>query len=81
MAKSSFYLKFVLYALLFLGLFYSAIPWLLRMWEREDFNYCYLIPLVVLYLIWEKRGDFIKEKAKPSWGGIFLFLLVLFCIG
>jgi len=49
-------LKVGLYGLLILGIYYSTFIWLIgHDWARDDFTYCYLIPFVIAYLIWEKR--------------------------
>jgi len=52
-------------------------------WPREDYNYCYLIPLVVLYLIWEKKDELSAAPAVPSWGGLLFFIpgILLFWVG
>jgi len=76
--------KFGIYALLLMGIYYSAYSWLIKMdWPREDYNYCYLIPLVVLYLIWEKKNDLVVEAAVPSWVGLLCLIpgILLFWIG
>jgi exosortase D (VPLPA-CTERM-specific) len=76
--------KFGLFGALLAGIYFSAYTWLIQKdWPREDYNYCYLIPLVVLYLIWEKKDAFAAERAVPSWGGL-LFLapgILLFWVG
>jgi len=51
-------------------LFIPAFTYLLSRWDKEDFNYCYLIPVVVLYLIWQKRSEFLSMPSCPSWQGI-----------
>jgi exosortase D (VPLPA-CTERM-specific) len=76
--------KFGIYALLLIGIYYSAYSWLINMdWPREDYNYCYLIPLVVVYLIWEKKDELAAEAAVPSWAGLVLLIpgILLFWIG
>lgn len=66
---------FVVYALLLTGLYYSSFGYLLRMWQRDDYNYCYLVPLVVLYLIWEQRQRLSAVKTSSSWGGLIFVAL------
>ncbi len=71
-------------ALLLAGLFYSTGVWLVTIdWPREDYNYCYLVPFIVLYLIWEKKEELSKKPAVPSWAGLFSLVLgiLLFWIG
>jgi exosortase D (VPLPA-CTERM-specific) len=52
-------------------------------WRGEDYNYCYLIPFVVLYLIWEKREIFQNTTSRPTWIGLLPLLggLLLFWLG
>ncbi len=77
-------MKFAAYVVLLIGIYYSTYSWLIKKdWLREDYSYCYLIPLVVLYLIWEKKEDLAAEKAVPSWGGLLFLIpgIALFWVG
>lgn len=76
--------KFALFGAILAGMYYSAYSWLvLKDWPREDYNYCYLIPFVVLYLIWEKRDELVAEPVAPSWNGLFVLVpgILLFWVG
>ena len=65
------WIKFGLYGLLLLGIYYSSFTWLIRKdWEREAYSYCWLILPVVLFLIWIKRDELTSLAAKPSWKGL-----------
>lgn len=55
----------VLFALLFRSAY--AVMW--QWWQGEDYNYCFFVPLVVLYLLWEKRHALGSVAAVPSWAG------------
>lgn len=51
-------------------------------WSGEDYSYCWLIPFVVIYIIWEKRGVLARLPSSHSWqglaplfAGVFLFWL------
>ena len=61
------------------GIYHSAL-WRLvaHDWQRTDFDYCYLVPLVSLYLIWERSTDLARLPSRPSWGGILAFLGAVF---
>jgi len=52
-------------------------------WEKDDYNYCYLVPPVVLYLIWEKRNLLASLPSVSSWKGLMPFVLgiALFWLG
>jgi EpsI family protein len=73
------WLKLLLMGLLLLGIYYSTFNWLFtKDWPREDFSYGYLIPFVVLYLIWEKRADLQKKPSVSSWNGLALLVPGIF---
>ena len=83
-AKPASWVKVALYALVLGAVYYSTLQWLVgHDWAAEDFNYCYLIPLIVLYLIWEKRDKLSSLPSSVSWVGILPICLglVLFWLG
>ena len=66
------------------SIYYSSLTWLVvKDWARDAYSYAYLIPFVVLYLIWDKRGDLISLPSAPSWKGFIpiTFGLILFWLG
>lgn len=66
------------------AVYHWALRWMIgHDWEEEDFNYCCLIPFVVLYLIWEKRDRLALLASRASWWGVVPLCLgvVLFWIG
>jgi len=42
-------------------------------WSRADFDYCYLIPPVMAFLIWERRGELVSIPSRASWAGLWAF--------
>ena len=76
--KPSAGIKVFLYGVLFTGLFYSSHSVMVSAWERDDYNYAYLIPVVVLYLIWEKRTQLSELESRPSWHGAILIFTGIF---
>lgn len=71
---------FILLAGAVLGLaYFNALTRLVTVdWSRADFDYCYLIPLVIAYLLWEDRKKFQSVPAQPSWVGL---VPILFGVG
>jgi len=65
--------------LIFLALvsimYQSTSAYLFGKWGQDDFTYSYFIPLVVAYLIWEKREELSCEPACRSWAGLLPALL------
>ena len=66
-----------------LVLFHDSIGYMISLWPRGDNSYCFLIPLVIAYLIWEKRTELKETPTVPSWSGLFVLLLgiMLFWFG
>ncbi len=62
--------KIALHGLLLIGVYYSSLAYMISQWEREDYSYCYLIPFIVLYLIWEKRNQLASLPSVSSWKGL-----------
>ena len=71
-------------AVLLGALYYSTFYWLVTMdWPRDDYNHSYLVPLVVLYLLWDNRQRILETPAEPAWSGLLPFLvgICLFWLG
>ena len=69
----------LIYAAVLVPLYYSSHRVMIKWWGREDYNYCYLIPFIVLYLIWEKRDALKRVPAGPScWKGLFPLVVGVF---
>ena len=64
----------IIYAALLFGVYYSTLTYLISQWNG-DYSYCYLIPLVALYLIWEKRSELRRIPSSPSWLGLIPLIL------
>ena len=72
--KQVSWLKIAVYGLLISGLYLASFKFLSQEWQNDDFTYCYLIPPVVLYLLWEKREHLFGIIPQPSWAG-FVFIV------
>ncbi len=55
----------------------STFDYLLGKWGMDDFTYSYFIPVVVAYLIWEKRADLAREPVCRAWFGLFPVMLAI----
>jgi EpsI family protein len=47
-------------------------------WAKEDYSHCALVPLVALYLLWEKRHEIAAVPSVPSWTGLVPFAIAVF---
>ncbi|MBL4744105.1 MAG: VPLPA-CTERM-specific exosortase XrtD [Cycloclasticus sp.] len=53
-------------------------------WDnQEEYSHGFLIPLVTLYILWEKKGLILSSAGKPLWLGVWLIFAasVIFLIG
>jgi len=75
--------KPALYGLLLIGVYYSCLAVMISQWGKEDYSYCYLMPLVILYLIWEKKNKLVNLASVSSWWGMLPFGagIILFWFG
>jgi len=76
-------IKAAAYAGLFLLLYRPAFAYMVELWEQPQYNYCYFIPFIVLYLIWDKRESLGALPAYTSWKGLLLVApgIMLFWVG
>jgi len=78
------WIKAGIYAIILAFVYYSALYWMVTHdWFWEDYTHCFLIPFVVIYLIWEKKKELSETPSLPSWTGLVPFLIgvILFWIG
>jgi len=69
--KPASWIKFAIYGLLILGIYYSTFTRLITHdWEREAYTYCWLIPPIVFFLIWLNRDELALTPSEPSWIGL-----------
>lgn len=66
------------YACVLLLMYYPALRELGFQWSGEDYSYCWFIPFISLYLIWEKRAALAGSPAAGRWQGLAPFLLGIF---
>ena len=47
-------------------------------WGRADFDYCWLIPPAMVWLLWERRAELAALPSRASWGGLWPFAAAVF---
>jgi len=66
-------------AILLLLLFWDSLAYMVAVWEtKEEYSHGYLIPVISLFLIWQKRDALQRLSLQGSWLGL---LIVLFGLG
>ncbi|MBA4417638.1 MAG: VPLPA-CTERM-specific exosortase XrtD [Syntrophus sp. (in: bacteria)] len=82
--KSASWMKAAIYGIILVLAYFSALKWMVFVdWAKEDYSHCYLVPFIVLYLIWDKRKELAELPSFPSWKGMAPFGLgiALFWLG
>lgn len=82
--KPASVMKGILYGLMIAMIYQSALRWLiLHDWAQEDYSYCYFIPLILIYLLWDKKKELSSIPAAPSCKGLIPLVtgLILFWVG
>jgi exosortase D (VPLPA-CTERM-specific) len=59
-------------------LYAPALTIMVGSWSRDDYNHCYFVPFVALYLLWEKRRELRSIPSRASWWGLPVVMLGLF---
>lgn len=55
-------------------LFHRTIAYIFSNWQREEYSHGYLVPLVSLLLLWQRRRELQQTPFHASWTGVFLTL-------
>jgi len=76
--RPEIFLKLIIYAGLLTGIFYTSHCVMIAWWGGEDYTYCYLIPPIVLYLIWGRREELLSSRSQASWTGIIPLAIGIF---
>ena len=79
-----FWVLLVVIAVLVGYAFQYTISDMVHRWNtKEEYGYGYLIPVITLFLIWQRKNQLAEIEYKPSWVGILLMVLggLLFFLG
>ncbi len=68
----------LVYCLFGWSLFHTALTELILQWDNPDYTYCYFIPVIIAYMIYEKRKIISELPITHQWLGIVPLLLGIF---
>ena len=68
--RANSWMRGAFYVLLLFLIYRSTFVYLFDQWLKDDFTYCFIIPFIVFYLVWEKRGRLAAMPSIPSWKGL-----------
>lgn len=70
------------FAVLLVVAFISGLGELARVWEmQEEYSFGYMIPVVTLYLLWQRRTEIAATRFSGAWGGTALVAFGLLALG
>jgi len=79
--KKLFFLSIILLLITFALQYHVDIRNMMIRWRGGDFNYCFLVPFIFLYLVYESREKLRNIIIQPSYlGFVLLFFSMLFYI-
>jgi len=59
-------------------LFEDGIIHAVQKWDTPEYSHAYLIPIISLFIVWQKNNYIIKEKLPGSWLGTLIVIMGLF---
>ena len=70
-------------SIVILAIFYDGLEHMVRAWESDEYSHGYLIPLIVAFLIWQKKNELELIDYKGSWPGLLvvLFGILVYFVG
>ena len=69
----------LLLAILILGwVSFDGLELMVGWWERDEYSHGYMIPLVAVYLLWQKRFVLASNIEGGSYAGVVLLFFALF---
>ncbi len=57
--------------------FFNGLQQMVGGWDREEYSYAYVVPLISAWLIWQKRGELAAIEPRGSWIGVGIVLFGL----
>jgi exosortase D (VPLPA-CTERM-specific) len=58
------------YLVLLVFLYASSHAAMVGRWAKDEYNYCYIIPFIFAYLVWEKRAELGRTPRTLPWLGL-----------
>ncbi len=76
-------LLILVYCLLAVGIFHDTLVSIVSWWNSDDYTHCYFIPIIIAYVLFQKRNALTELPITHQWLGIipFVFGLFLYCLG
>lgn len=74
------WLVMALVALLLGVVAWDGVDFLLYQWQKPEYGYAYLLPVIVAFLIWQRKDDIERIPFTGDWRGLLLLLFGLAAI-
>ncbi len=71
------FLVLISFALLVLSfVYYEGLVFMVDQWSKDEYSHGYLLPVITLYFVWQKKNELSEIEFKSSWIGV-----AILCIG
>ena len=61
------------FATLLIAVYFPILTRLVNQWSHDDdFSHGFFVPVVSLYIVWQRREEILKLSWKPAWWGVGL---------
>ena len=57
--------------------FGKTLSYLYANWQREEYSYGFLIPIISIYLVWQRRHVLASQPLRGAWSGVVIVALGL----
>lgn len=78
------WLLFLMSVMLLGVIYFDGLGYMVKIWEQqEEYSHGFLIPLISLFFVWQKKNELSRIPFPGSWGGVVVLLLgiALFFLG
>lgn len=71
------------FVLFLVAIYHSTFTYLYGMWQSDDYTHSFMVPFVIVYLLWERRKTLLSVEIKHSWLGLPFIIagLILYWLG
>ena len=66
-------------AVLLYLIFDEGIIYAVKSWDTPEYSHAYLIPLISIFILWQKYAEIIRTELNGSWIGFLIVIFGLFC--
>lgn len=59
---------------------WDGIIWMIKNWRRDEYSYGYAVPVLVAFLVWQKKHQLAASPSRPALSGVAVVMSGLFLV-